>query len=108
MRFRDWAPRSRGSEPSARRTHRVALLAAASLCAGFDGLDQFIGGAQQQFDGLVFSLNGAVDGHHDIARFAWHLGPAGAAEPLAIGFDVITVEDGKISRVQGFLDKTPG
>ena len=89
-------------------TADVAYTDPLGTARGFDGLDQFIGGAQQQFDGLVFSLNGAVDGHHDIARFAWHLGPAGAAEPLAIGFDVITVEDGKISRVQGFLDKTPG
>ncbi|HVV10612.1 nuclear transport factor 2 family protein [Amycolatopsis sp.] len=75
---------------------------------GHDGIDGFIAGAQQQFAGLRFSLGSAVDGHHDIARFQWHLGPEGAAEPLAVGFDVITVEDGKISQVQGFLDKMPG
>ena len=49
-------------------TADVAYTDPLGTARGFDGLDQFIGGAQQQFDGLVFSLNGAVDGHHDIAR----------------------------------------
>lgn len=75
---------------------------------GWNGVDQFIAAAQARFGGLVFSLPGAVDGHHDIARFAWHLGPAGAEEPVAIGFDVVVVEDDRISRVLGFLDKLPG
>ncbi|KAA9151354.1 nuclear transport factor 2 family protein [Amycolatopsis acidicola] len=75
---------------------------------GHEGIDGFIAGAQQQFAGLRFSLGGPVDGHHDIARFQWHLAPEGAAEPLAIGFDVISVADGKIRQVQGFLDKMPG
>lgn len=74
---------------------------------GHEGIDGFIAGAQQQFAGLRFGLGGAVDGHHDIARFSWHLGPEGAAEPLAIGFDVVTVEGGKIRTVAGFLDKVP-
>lgn len=75
---------------------------------GHDGIDGFIGGAQDRFAGLTFSLPAAPDAHHDIARFQWYLGAPGAAEPLAIGFDVITVEDGRITRVLGFLDKLPG
>ncbi|MEC3980001.1 nuclear transport factor 2 family protein [Amycolatopsis sp. H20-H5] len=75
---------------------------------GHDGIDQFIAGAQAQFAGLGFSLPGAVDAHHDLARFQWHLGAPGAEEPLAIGFDVIVVEDGRIAQVHGFLDKLPG
>ncbi|WP_371785064.1 nuclear transport factor 2 family protein [Streptosporangium subroseum] len=74
---------------------------------GRDGLDAAIAAVQGQFGGLVFSLGGAVDAHHDIARFTWHLGPEGA-EPVAIGFDVATIgDDGRISRVLGFLDKVP-
>ncbi|WP_199432212.1 nuclear transport factor 2 family protein [Qaidamihabitans albus] len=77
--------------------------------SGWDGIDGFIAGAQQQFAGLSFSLGGGVDGHHDIARFTWHLGTADAAEPVAIGFDVIVTEDGdRIGKVYGFLDKVPG
>ncbi|GGK63242.1 isomerase [Planomonospora parontospora subsp. parontospora] len=74
---------------------------------GRDGLDATIAAVQGQFGGLVFSLGGAVDAHHDIARFTWHLGPEGA-EPVAIGFDVAVIgDDGRISQVLGFLDKVP-
>jgi hypothetical protein len=76
--------------------------------AGWTGIDEFIAGAQQQFAGLRFSLAGPVDGHHDTARFTWHLGPEGAAEPLAIGFDVVVVDGERIRQVLGFLDKMPG
>ncbi|PXY22385.1 nuclear transport factor 2 family protein [Prauserella muralis] len=75
--------------------------------SGWAGIDEFVGGAQAQFAGLSFRLGGAVDGHHDLARFHWHLGPEGM-EPLAIGFDVIVAEgDDRISSVYGFLDKVP-
>ncbi|MBN6039336.1 nuclear transport factor 2 family protein [Amycolatopsis sp. 195334CR] len=75
---------------------------------GWDDIEKFFATAAEQFAGLRFSLHGAVDGHHDIARFTWHLGPEGAAEPLAIGFDVLVVENDRIARVHGFLDKVPG
>ncbi|MCR6482134.1 nuclear transport factor 2 family protein [Amycolatopsis sp. OK19-0408] len=74
---------------------------------GHDGIDQFVGGAQQQFAGLTFSLPADPDAHHDLARFQWHLGTPGA-EPVAIGFDVVELADGRIARVHGFLDKMPG
>jgi hypothetical protein len=72
-------------------------------------IDGLIGAVQQQFPGFVFTLGGAVDAHHDQARFSWHLGPAGAAEPVVIGFDVAILDgDGQIRSVYGFLDKVPG
>ncbi|WP_440099952.1 nuclear transport factor 2 family protein [Streptosporangium sp. H16] len=74
---------------------------------GRDGLDATIAAVQGRFGGLVFSLGDAVDAHHDIARFTWHLGPEGA-EPIVIGFDVAVIgDDGRISQVLGFLDKVP-
>ncbi|RSN67314.1 nuclear transport factor 2 family protein [Actinomadura sp. WAC 06369] len=74
---------------------------------GPDGLDATIAAVQAQFGGLVFSLGGAVDAHHDIARFTWHLGPAGG-EPVVIGFDVAVLgADGRIRQVLGFLDRVP-
>ncbi|RZQ63732.1 nuclear transport factor 2 family protein [Amycolatopsis suaedae] len=75
--------------------------------AGGDGIDGFVAAAQQQLGGMPLRLGGQVDGHHDIARFTWHAGPEGA-EALVIGFDVIEIRDGRIDRVQGFLDKVPG
>ncbi len=74
---------------------------------GTDALDALIAGAQEQFPGMRFTPVGEVDAHHDVCRFQWGLGPEGA-EPLVIGFDVVTVgEDGRITGVHGFLDKVP-
>jgi hypothetical protein len=51
---------------------------------------------------------GKVDEHHDVARFTWHARAGTASgEPLAIGFDVIVLERGKIRQVIGFLDMAP-
>jgi SnoaL-like domain len=72
-------------------------------------IDGLIGAVQQQFPDFVFTLGGPVDAHHDQARFSWHLGPAGAAEPVVVGFDVAVLDDGgQIRSVYGFLDKVPG
>ncbi|MFI7693321.1 nuclear transport factor 2 family protein [Nonomuraea sp. NPDC049655] len=75
--------------------------------AGHAGIAAMIEGAQGMFPGLVFTPGEVFDAHHHIARFTWHLGPAGE-EPLAVGFDVVELaEDGRIRRVLGFLDKVP-
>jgi hypothetical protein len=74
---------------------------------GRDGVDGFIAGVQQQFAGVRFVLAGNVDAHHDVARFTWHARADGHPEPLAIGFDVIVLEGGRIRQVVGFLDKAP-
>ncbi|SDK61753.1 hypothetical protein [Nonomuraea jiangxiensis] len=48
-----------------------------------------------------------MDAHHDLARFTWELGPAGG-EALVAGFDVaVLTEDGRVSKIHGFLDKVP-
>jgi hypothetical protein len=75
--------------------------------SGADGLDALIAGVQQQFPRMEFRQLGDVDAHHDVCRFQWGLGPAGA-EPLVIGFDVVAVAaDGRITTVHGFLDRVP-
>ncbi|KPC59533.1 nuclear transport factor 2 family protein [Streptomyces chattanoogensis] len=75
--------------------------------AGHAGLAALIGGAQAQFQGLVFRPLGAVDGHHDIARFGWELVAGDGSAPVA-GFDVVRLaEDGRIRSVSGFLDRVP-
>ncbi|MGD3111294.1 nuclear transport factor 2 family protein [Streptomyces sp. YGL11-2] len=75
--------------------------------AGHEGLAAAIAGAHQQFPGFVFRLLGAVDGHHDIARFGWELVAPDGTAPVA-GFDVVRLaEDGRIRSVLGFLDRVP-
>lgn len=39
--------------------------------AGWDAIDDMISAAQAQFAGFAFRLRGAVDAHHELARFQW-------------------------------------
>lgn len=74
-----------------------------AVATGRDEIDATIGAVQGQFPGLAFTLAGPVDAHHNVARFTWSLG-----DDLVIGFDVLVLdEEGRISRVHGFLDKVP-
>ncbi|MEV2227613.1 nuclear transport factor 2 family protein [Streptomyces phaeochromogenes] len=75
---------------------------------GHDGIAAVIAGAHEQFPGFEFRLTGAVDGHHDLARFSWELvAVADGSAPVA-GFDVITLgDDGRIRSVHGFLGRVP-
>lgn len=103
------------TDPAARRALVEAAYTSDAVyidplveAAGHDAIDATLADVQTQFAGLVFTLGGPVDGHHNLARFQWHLGPEGDGEPAVIGFDVIVIaEDGRIREVGGFLDKVP-
>ncbi|GGX63887.1 nuclear transport factor 2 family protein [Streptomyces hiroshimensis] len=75
---------------------------------GHEGIAAVIAGAQQQFPGFEFRQTGAVEGHHDVARFRWELvSLADGSAPVA-GSDVITLDgEGRIRTVTGFLDRMP-
>lgn len=75
---------------------------------GHDGIAAVIASAHEQFPGFAFRLTGAVEGHHDTARFSWELvGETDGSAPVA-GSDVITLAgDGRIRSVHGFLDRLP-
>ena len=77
--------------------------------SGRAAIAELIGGAQQQFAGWAFRLQGPVDGHHGQARFTWALAPdSDDGEAPVVGFDVVTLDDdGLITSVLGFLDKVP-
>jgi hypothetical protein len=102
------------TDPAARRAAIDDLFAAdvryvdpVAAVEGRAALDGLIGAVQEQFGGLVFTAGGAVDAHHDQARFTWNLGVPGE-EPPVIGFDVAELDaDGRIQRVFGFIDKAP-
>jgi hypothetical protein len=102
------------TDPRARRTAIRGLFAEACSykdpnvdVKGQDGIDGFIGAIQKQFAGVRFVLANTVDAHHDVARFTWHAMAPGRPDPVAIGFDVIVADDGRIAQVVGFLDKVP-
>lgn len=74
---------------------------------GRAGVSDLIGAVQKQLPGVVFVLAGGVDAHHEQARFTWHAVAEGRLDPVAVGFDVIALESGRIRHVFGFLDKVP-
>lgn len=74
---------------------------------GWEAIGATIAAVQSMFPGHTFRLGGAVDAHHDMVRFQWHLAAPGANEPLVIGFDVAQLDEGRIRQVLGFLDKVP-
>jgi hypothetical protein len=74
--------------------------------AGIGDINQLIGAVHERFPGFVFALARGVDGHGNHARFSWTLGPAGMVAPIE-GSDVVTLQDGRIDAVIGFLDKVP-
>ncbi|MFK0285975.1 nuclear transport factor 2 family protein [Streptomyces sp. NPDC090499] len=90
-----WAPEGSYTDPLADVSGHAQITAV-------------IAAAHEQFPGFVFRPLGAVDGHHDTARFGWELvNEAEGSAPVA-GFDVVTLsEDGRILRVLGFLDRVP-
>ncbi|MET9356678.1 nuclear transport factor 2 family protein [Streptomyces sp. NPDC006617] len=76
---------------------------------GHEQIAAVIGAAHEQFPGFSFRLSGAVDGHHDTARFSWELvSDAEEGRAPVAGFDVITLDvEDRIRSVFGFLDRVP-
>jgi SnoaL-like domain len=75
---------------------------------GQDGIDALIAGAQAQYPGHRFVLDGAPEAHHDRVRFTWHLVPDGG-DPIAVGRDIgVIAGDGRLRDVVGFLEAPEG
>ena len=73
---------------------------------GHHGLAALIDGVQQRFAGFRFALKGQPDGFENHIRFSWALGPEGVPSVIE-GTDIGIIEDGRLSKVTGFLDKVP-
>jgi hypothetical protein len=88
-------------------TADVSYVDPMAAADGPEVLNATIGAVQQQFAGWTFRLVGPADGHHNLVRFTWELGPDGVDAPI-VGFDVAVLSDeDKIQSVHGFLDKVP-
>jgi hypothetical protein len=73
------------------------------LVKGYAPLNQFIQELQEKHSGYNFSINGAIEAHHDIARLFWHFGPEN--DPATIsGQDIFVIGNGKIKTVMVFID----
>lgn len=73
---------------------------------GVHEIDGLIAGVQARFPGFRFALLGEPNGHGEHVRLSWSLGPAGVPAPIE-GSDVVELQQGRIARVIGFLDRVP-
>ncbi len=66
---------------------------------GYEALDALVAGVHGQFPGHRFRPTGAIDAHHDRARWDWELGGPNGGTPVAAGLDVaILAPDGRLAR----------
>jgi hypothetical protein len=101
-------PGARAAAAARVLTDEVSYVDPLMALTGRQALVDAIGAVHGQFPGFVFRPAAAADGHHDQVRFAWTLGPEGAAEAPVAGFDVAVLDaSGRISAVHGFLDRVP-
>jgi SnoaL-like domain len=70
---------------------------------GSEAIAAMIGEAQQKLGDLRFTVATIINTHHDLALFAWHLGPADGTPPVATGYDAVQFERGKVCQVYGFF-----
>ena len=75
--------------------------------AGLAEIDNIIGSVQKRFPEFIFSLSGNADGHGDVIRFSWALGPKDGTAVVK-GTDFVERDGDKIATVTGFLDLVPG
>jgi SnoaL-like domain len=71
-----------------------------------DGIDALIAGVQRRFAGFKFKLIGEPNGYDEHLRFSWGFGPDGVDSPIK-GTDFVTLKDGRIKSITGFLDQLP-
>ncbi|WP_433472575.1 nuclear transport factor 2 family protein [Spirillospora sp. CA-142024] len=72
---------------------------------GRDAIAAAIGQAREEKLGnLVLTVIKVISAHHDHALFSWHLlQPDTTSTPLATGYGVVSVENGRIKRAYDFF-----
>ncbi len=71
---------------------------------GREALDALVAAVHEQFPGCRFRLIGAVDAHHDRARWGWELAVSDGSPPVATGIDfAVLAPDGRLRTVTGFF-----
>ena len=72
--------------------------------AGVEALSDHISSVLNERPGALVQRTSAIDCHHDMARFAWHLQKADGTT-LPEGLDVVAVDKttGKLTSIMGFF-----
>ena len=101
-------------------TRRAGLLAQAFVddgafrdpladLVGAEQIGAMLDAAHEAYPGQVFRRTSGIDGHHDVRRFEWNLGPAdGVGDLVVAGIDIVELApDGRIACVTGFFGPFP-
>ncbi|MEZ5729234.1 MAG: nuclear transport factor 2 family protein [Burkholderiaceae bacterium] len=73
---------------------------------GYPEIGRLVAAVHQRFPGFSFKLLGLPNGFGEFVRLSWTLGPEGGQAPIE-GSDIVEVQDGRIRRVVGFIDRAP-
>jgi ketosteroid isomerase-like protein len=74
--------------------------------SGAEQIEALITAVSERFPAFRFQLRGTPDGHGAFVRLGWSLGEPGQEASIE-GSDVLEMQDGRISRVVGFIDRAP-
>ena len=74
--------------------------------SGAEQIAGLVEAVKARFPEFRFQLRGTPNGHGDYVRLAWALGAPGQEAPIE-GSDLVELQDGRTSRVIGFIDKAP-
>jgi hypothetical protein len=99
------------TDPQRRREIICATWAAGAsyvdplfAAVGHDALEAMVVAVHERFPGYHFRLTGAIDAHHDRARWGWELAGPDGEPPVAVGVDFATLApDGRLCDVTGFF-----
>ncbi|MEM6929888.1 MAG: nuclear transport factor 2 family protein [Myxococcota bacterium] len=74
---------------------------------GIAALVDWIEGVRQGRPGARVVRTTALDTHHDLVRFGWHLVLADGQTHLSGSVDVCVLEDGRLAKIMGFFGPAP-
>jgi hypothetical protein len=84
-------------------TEDGVLYVPPGVVVGRDAIDKFAGELRATHPDFVYTPHGEPQALHNAGRLAWGSGPRGET-PDYTGWDVILVQDGRISALYVFLD----
>lgn len=78
-----------------------------SAVAGPEAISAMVGAIHEQFPGQSFRRTSAIDGHHDVHRFAWELADDAGTVTVG-GIDIATIApDGRLAAITAFFGPMP-
>ena len=102
-------PLRRHTVTSATWSHDASYIDPMFTAEGHEALDAMVAAVHERFPGYRFRLTGAVDLHHDRARWSWELAGPNGSPPVAAGVDfAVLAPDGRLREVTGFFEQAAG